>query len=116
MSANTRVEENIFLNRNNTFTIEFRLAGFDFSLVTKVEFELNTKSVNSTDDAAFFDIVTGPLIVGSGKFIFIMGFAGFVVADSGDAIITLFGPGVPAGLQFSGSEAPTEVKIAIFDD
>lgn len=115
-SANTKVKQDIFLNRNNTFAIEFRLAGFDFTQVTKVEFELNGKSVNSTDDPAFFDIITGPLTVGSGQFVFIMGFAVFLVTDAGDAIITIFGSGFAAGLQFSGSKAPTEVEIAIFDD
>ena len=116
MSANTRVEENVFLGRNNTFTIEFRKVGFNFSLTSKVEFELNGKSVNSTDDPLFFDIVTGPLTVGTGQFVFKMGAAPFVVADSGDAIITLFGPGVLQGLQFAGSKAPTEVNVSIFDD
>ena len=116
MSNTKKIKESIFIGRNNTFTIEFIKAGMDFSSVDKVEFELNGKSVNSDDDAAFFDIATGPLIVGSGTFVFIMGEAGFLETDSGDATITLFDPSTSLGLQFAGSEAPTQVEIKVFDD
>lgn len=116
MSLNTKVAVNVFLARENTFTIEFRKAGFDFTQTTKVEFELNGTSINSTDDPAFFDIITGPFSVGSGQYVFILGDAGYLTTDSGEAVITLFGPGVPDGLQFAGSKAPTQVKVTIFDD
>lgn len=116
MSSSIKIKEFIFIDNDNTFTIEFRKAGFDFSQTNKVEFKLNDKAVNSTDNAAFFDIVTGPLIVGSGTFIFIMGEAGYLPEDSGEAVITLFGPGTPLGLIFAGSQAPTEVEIVVLED
>lgn len=116
MSNTKKIKESIFIGRNNTFTIEFEKPGMDFSTVTKVEFELNGKPKNSTGDAAFFDITTGPFPIGFGTFVFKMGEAGFLETDSGDAIITLFDPSTPLGLQFAGSEAPTQVEVKVFDD
>ena len=113
MSTSTSIKEFIFNLRNNTFTIEFTKAGMDFSTVTKLEFELNGTVFDSTADPTFFDITTGPFPLGSGTFIFKLGSAGYVPADSGNATITLFDPSTPLGLQFAGENAPTKVEISV---
>lgn len=116
MSTSKSIKEFIFNLNNNSFTIEFAKPGMDFSTVTKVEFELNGISKNSTDDAAFFDITTGPFPTGFGTFEFKMGSAGYVEADSGNATITLFDPSTPLGIQFAGKNAPTKVEISVEDN
>ena len=107
------INELIFIYNDNSFNVEYTLAAFDFSQTTKVEFELGGKSVNSTDDPAFFDIVTGPLTVGTGQFVFKMGAAGFASYHSGDATITLFDPSTPNGLVFTSPSGPTKVAVVV---
>jgi len=116
MSSSTSIKEFIFNLNNNTFTIEFLKAGMDFSTVTKIKFELNGTAFDSDTDPTFFDIVTGPLVLGSGTFIFNLGSAGYTSADSGNATITLFDPSTPLGLQFAGKNAPTKVEISVEDN
>jgi len=111
--SDTSIKELIFDGNDNSITVEYTLAGFDFSQTTKVQFELGGKTFNSTDSAAFFDIATGPLTVGSGTFVFKMGAAGFVRSDSGNATITLFDPSTPNGLIFSSPSGPTNVAVNI---
>lgn len=111
--SKTSIKELIFVDNDNSFTIEYTLADFDFSQTTKVEFELGGVSVNSTDNSALFDITTGPLTVGTGTFIFKMGAAGFASYHSGDATITLFDPSTPNGLVFTSPDGPTKVDVTV---
>ncbi len=107
------IKEFIFNGNDNSFTIEYTLADFNFALINKVEFELDGTAFNSPNDAAFFDITTGPLTVGTGQFVFKFGAAGYAAGLRSNATITLFDPSTPNGLVFSSPEGPTKVAIVV---
>jgi len=114
MSTSISIEELIFNNNNNTFTVEYSKAGFDFSLISKVAFKLQGVEVNSDDNPEFFNFITGPVIVGTGRIIFLLGEAGYAANNKEeDAKITLFGPGAPLGIVFSSTNGPTKVSIVV---
>lgn len=113
MNCDIKINELIFNGNNNTFTVEYTLADFDFAQLTKVAFSLEGVSKNSADDSVLFDIVTGPLIEGSGTIVFKMGAAGYTPGLRADATITLFSATTPLGLVFSSPEGPTKVSIVV---
>ena len=102
--------EIIFIDKNNSFTLEYKLDGklYDFSNTTKIVFTLNGKDVNSVSEPTWFDFSTGT----DGRIIFKLGTAGYLKADSGYATICVFDTANPSGVIFS-SKLRNQVLINV---
>ena len=101
------IEETIFINKDNTFTVEY--AGITFPTPTKIEFTLNSKTVNSVTNPEYF---TSTLET-DGRIEFALGAAGYVAGDAGFATVTVYDAINTNGVIYSSPTVPTRIAITL---
>ena len=108
----SRVNEIIYVGCDNVFIVGYSSDdSYDFSEVTKVEFELNGKAINSADDPDFFDYSGGT--VGELSITLKLGLAGYTPADSGGARVTIFDAVNIKGLVFSDPLSDVQLNVKV---